>query len=103
MRTDPRHLPVVQNDDLICILDGCGSLRDDKYCRLLLHPPDRTAQRRVRSQIQSGSAVVQYQDLRPAHKRPGNGKPLLLSAGQISPALLNLKFQFSRFSFYEFL
>ena len=42
------------------------------------------------------------EDLRLLHKRPGNGKPLLLAAGEIPSPLLQPEVQLPLFALYNF-
>ena len=51
--------------------------------RLLLDPANLLPGLEPQPGIQIGKGLVQQQDLRHLHKRPGNGHPLLLTAGKL--------------------
>jgi len=87
MRSDADKFTVVQYQDLISVAHGSSALGYDKGGRRMLHIADRHTQIGVGSIVKGGCAVIQNQNGRLAHQRPGNCQTLTLSAGEIASAL----------------
>ena len=80
MGADAGHLSFVKHDDLIGVTDGADTLchdEDGSVLRLFLQ----------RLEVQGREAVIENVELRLLHQRPGDGQTLLLSAGEVGPAL----------------
>ena len=64
MGTNTGHFTVLQYKNLIRMLNGRGSLRNDKYRRAAFHFPNGSAQSGICGIIQGRSAVVQNKNFR---------------------------------------
>ena len=91
MRSLPGKSAVIKHENLIRLHYARGSLRHDKCRHISLKASDRFPERGVRREVERARTVVHNQDLRPLHERAGDREPLLLAAGQIPAALLDLK------------
>lgn len=87
MGADAGHLSFVKHDDLIGVTDGADTLCHDEDGSVLRLFLQRLAQRGVRLEVQGREAVIENVELRLLHQRPGDGQTLLLSAGEVGPAL----------------
>ena len=79
--------PSSQDDDLTRVAHGAHAMRRDHRRA----PGERAAQPaqdlRLRVRVHGGERVVEQHDARPARERARQREPLLLSAGQVDPAL----------------
>src|SRR5690625_2282915 len=89
MLADAGHAAVVEDDDLVRAADGGGALGDDEHGHTLRLAVDGGAQSRVGGEIQRRGAVIEYEYLRVAHQRAGDGQALALAAGEVAAALLD--------------
>ena len=64
---------------------------------------DGFPQRRIGGKVQGTGTVIQNEDFRLFHQGPGNGQPLLLTAGQVSAALFQLEIQLTGLALHHFL
>ena len=83
------HMAVVQHDDLVCVLQTGGTLADDEDGQSARQRGQRLAQGRVGGVVQCTGAVVEDEDVGPAHEGAGDGQALLLAAGEVSSPLLH--------------
>ena len=86
----------VQDENQVCILDGGDALGDDELRRLRDLGAQRSADLRVGFRIDGGGRIVEDQDLRLFQQRPRDTQPLLLSAGDVRAALLDVGVVFVR-------
>ena len=84
---DPGHMPFVEHDDLVCVLDGADTLGNDQNCGVFCLFCEGFAERRIRFEVQCGKAVIKNIQFRFFHQRPCDGQPLFLAARKIGPAL----------------
>ena len=81
---------VFQHDDHVGILDGGNTLGDDQLGGLGDEFPEGLADHGVGFGIHGGSGVVQNEDLGLLQQGTGDAKTLLLTAGDVGAALLDL-------------
>ena len=81
---------IVHDQDQVCVLNGGDALRNDQLCRAGNLAAESSTDARVRLGIHRRGGVVQDQDLRFFQKRSGDAQPLLLPAGDIRAALLDI-------------
>ena len=81
---------VFHHDDQIGVLNGGYALRNDKLRRSGDLLPHRLTDLRVRPRIDRGGRVVQNQHLRLFQQRTRDAEPLLLAAGNVGAALLDV-------------
>ena len=86
---------VVQHEDAVRMAHRRGALRHDEH-RQVRQRGDRLPEPRVGRIVERRGAVVQDQDVRPAHQRARDGQALALPAGEVAPALLDEKRQPAR-------
>ena len=87
MASDSCHMSIVQYKDLICIEDRTDTLCHDNGCCFFCIFFQSFSKCAVCFKIQCGKAVVKDKDLRILCDSSGNGKPLLLSTGNIASSL----------------
>ena len=85
VRPLPDDAPAVEYEDVVGVQDGADALGDDYGRRIVQIPAQRAAQRPVGLVVERGGAVVEYENLRLARKRPGDEQALLLPAGEVGP------------------
>ena len=91
MPADIHHAPVVHDKDHVGILDRCDPLgNDDLGCRRNVGCKTRP-DHGVRPGIHSRGGVVQNEYFGLAEQRPRNAQPLLLPAGHVGAALLDMR------------
>ena len=81
---------VVHNYDLVSILYGADTLRNDDLCGLRYICPEGVLDDGVCLCIYSTGGIIQDKYLGFFQQSPGDSEPLLLSAGNIGPALLDI-------------
>ena len=96
MRAHGVDLPALEHEDEIRVLDGRDPLRDDELRRLRDLRAQRCADLRVGLRVDSGGRVVEDQNLRLFQQRPRDAQPLLLPAGDVRAALLDIGVVFVR-------
>ena len=84
------HHAVVQDDDHIRVLHGGDPLGDDELGGAGDFLPEGLADHGVGAGVHGGGGVVQNEDLGLFQQRTGDAKPLLLTAGDVGAALLNV-------------
>ena len=84
------HHAVVQHDDHIRILHGGDPLGDDELGGAGNFLPERLTDHGVGTGVHGGGGVVQNEDLGLFQQRTGDAKTLLLTAGDVGAALLNV-------------
>ena len=89
MPADAGDLAAVEHNDLIRMADGADALGDDDFGRIMKLCCQTLAQLRVRAVVQRGEGVVEDQNFRLPRQRAGDGKPLLLPAGNVAAKLCN--------------
>ena len=87
MLADAADAALFQHDDLIGVEDGAHPLSDDDHRGVPRLSLERGPQHRIGLEIQSREAVVKDVDVGLLDDRPGDGKPLSLSAGDVRAPL----------------
>ena len=80
----------VHNQNQIRVFDGCHTLGDDQLGGIGYLFSKGLADHGVGMGVHGGGGVVQNQNCGFFQQRPGNAQPLLLPAGDIRAALLNV-------------
>ena len=101
MSSHANGFSIIQNNDLVCVLDGGSTLGNDEDSRIGVKFPDGFSKSCVCGKVQSRGAVVQNQDFRIAHQGTGNGKTLLLAAGEVPSALFHRSCELAVFVFHH--
>ena len=83
-------MAVVHHENEVGILHGRDALGDDDLRRLGDIGAEALADQRVGARVDRGGRVVEDQNLRLFEKRPGDAETLLLSAGDVRAALLDI-------------
>ena len=97
------QMPVVQHQNLIRLLDAGNALGHQEGGHGIAQIFDGFSQRRIGGKVQGAGAVIQNKDFRLLHQRTGNGKPLLLAAGQVPSALFQLEVQLTGLALHDLL
>lgn len=87
MSTDTCHMPFMQHNNLIRMLNRADTLGDNQHRRFLRLLCQRFPQRSVCLEIQRRKTVVKNIELRLSDQCPGDGQTLFLSSGKIGSAL----------------
>ena len=103
MRADGVNPAAVHHDDSVRVLHRGGALRDDDLRRLGDIGLEASADERVGFGIHGARGIVQNEDLRLLQQRPCDAKPLLLPAGHVGAALLDVGVVFVREAADEFI
>lgn len=90
MRAHVRNMAVVHHENEVGILHGRDALGNDDLRRLGDIGAEALADQRVGARVDRGGRVVEDQNLRLFEKRPGDAETLLLSAGDVRAALLDI-------------
>ena len=80
----------IQHNNLVRVTNGADALGHDDLGDVVQLFGQPLPQLCVGAVVQRGEGVVEYQNFRLAGQRPGNGKPLLLAAGDITAQLGNV-------------
>ena len=91
-----------QNHDFIRVLYGADALGHNELCGVVKFIFQGPSQLSVCFIVQSGEGVVKNQNLRFSGQRAGDGYSLLLAAGQIASADLDLFAQLFRHTLHKF-
>lgn len=89
MRAFSDNLSIVEYQYLVRMQNCTDSLCDNDHGRMFRLCLKRSAECRIGLHIQSGKTVIKHINLWIFCNCSGNGKPLLLSAGNIASALCN--------------
>ena len=81
MRAQFRQLPFVDHGDTVGVFDGGQAVRDDEHGLVFHQVVDGLLDDFFRLIVQSGRGFVQHHHRCLLEKGPGDGHPLLLSAG----------------------
>ena len=90
MAADGVNVPVVEHDDAVRVLHGTDALRDDDLRRLRDIGGKSLLDLRVRARIDGARRVVEDEHFRLLQQRAGDAQALLLAAGDICAALLDI-------------
>lgn len=90
MAADIGNMPIVEHDDAVGVLHGADALRDDDLRRLRDIGGKGLLDLRVRARIDSACRVIEDKHLRLFEQRAGDAQALLLAAGDICAALLDI-------------
>ena len=90
MRAHVRNMAVVHHENEVGVLHGRDALGDDDLGRFGDIGAEALADERVGARVDRGGRVVEDQNLRLFEKRPGDAETLLLSAGDVRAALLDI-------------
>ena len=91
MRADRLHRAAVQDNDLVGVLHGGNALRDDDLGRVRESTlRNALADQRIGLGIDRAGRVVQDEDLRLFQQCARDAQTLLLAAGNVAAALLDV-------------
>ncbi len=91
MGSESVYRSVVQDNDTVCILHGGNALRDNQLCGIRYFLRKCPADFCIRGGVHGAGTVVKNQDLRLFEQRAGDAQALFLPAGNIRPALFNVR------------
>ena len=90
MAADGVDTPVIEHDDTVCILHRADALRDDDLRRVGNVGRERLLNLRIRARVDGARRVIENEHLRLFQQRAGDAQALLLAAGDVRAALLDI-------------
>ena len=90
MRADCVDPAVVHHYDLVCILDGCNTLRNNNFRSVGNVQPKCLTNQAVGVGVNRTRGIIENQNFRFFQQCPRNTKSLPLASGNIGAALLNV-------------
>ena len=104
MGADSRYFSAVQDNDLVRVHDRADALGNDQHrgTGLFDHGVECFTQLSIGLVVQSAECIIEDEYIGFLGQCTGNGKTLLLSAGDVGAALCDRIIDLFRTSFYEF-
>ena len=90
MAADGVNTPVIEHDDTVRVLHGADALRDDDLRRLRDIGGKGLLDLRIRARVDGARRVIENKHLRLFQQRAGDAQALLLAAGDVRAALLDI-------------